>query len=154
MPEFVGQGGLPNSRLPGDEDDLTLARVCLCQPFMQLPERPVSPRERPSCCPQRRCGAGLDVFADGGNEPIAAFGYGFDEVRVLWIIAECVAYIEDAFLDRLRFDHSLAPYAFQQLLLCYQASGVFDEILQDGKRLGRHRNALVGLHVADPPEAL
>jgi hypothetical protein len=94
------------------------------------------------------------MFADGSNEPIAAFGHGFDEQRVLRTIAERVAQMQDAFLHGLGLDHSVGPHAFEELLVSHQPSRVFDEILQDGKRLGRHQNALFALHFVDAPQAL
>ena len=94
------------------------------------------------------------MFTHGGNEPVAALGHGLDEPRVLRTIAECSAHIEDALLHGLGFDHTVGPHGIEQLLVCHQASCPFDEMLQDGKRLGRYRNALFALQLAGAPETL
>lgn len=94
------------------------------------------------------------MSADWGNEPIAAPGNGFDEEGCVGTIAECVAHIQDALLHGLWLDHTVAPHAFEQFLVRDQPSRVLDEIRQDGKRLGRHLDALRAVHFAEAPQTL
>ena len=76
-------------------------------------------------------------------------GKGSDEGRRVGPIAERLADLEDVLLHHLGGDVGPRPEGLEDLLLGDEPIGVLDEVAEEAKRLGRHRDAL-----AVAPEAL
>ncbi len=153
-PEFIDQRGLADACFTGDEDDLPLAPRRVLQAVVQLIERWVASHQAAS---RRNLGRGRardGAFADRGNEPVTAFGHGLDEKRILRMVPEGTAHLEDVSLDGLRFDNAAGPDRVEQLLVRHQLPGVLHEIHEDGERFGGQQNALFAARIAGAPETL
>ena len=87
--EFLGQGGLADPRLSGDEDDLSLAT------------EGVLPRFTQRCRGAGYGGARRDGLGHPGDKPVPARRDGLDEKRVLRTVAERAAHGKNVFLHGL-----------------------------------------------------
>ena len=77
------------------------------------------------------------------------FGPGFDESWLLRPVAERPANLQDVPSKHFRLHERVRPDGCQQLVVGDEASGVFDQIPQDRKRLGHQRHACFA-----PPQTL
>src|ERR1700722_6941676 len=73
---------------------------------------------------------------------------------MLRAVPKRAAHRKDVSLHRLRLDHAVGPYCFEQLIVRDQASGIFDQIRQDEKGLRAQQDALLRPGVATSPETL
>src|ERR1700734_841162 len=73
---------------------------------------------------------------------------------MLRAVPKRAAHRKDVSLHRLRLDHAVGPYGFEQLIVRDQASGIFDQIRQNQKGLRAQQNALLRPGVATSPETL
>src|ERR1700733_15838340 len=73
---------------------------------------------------------------------------------MLRAVPKRAAHRKDVSLHRLRLDHAVGPYGFEQLIVRDQASSIFDQIRQNEKRLRAQQDALLRPGVATSPETL
>src|ERR1700678_2540795 len=73
---------------------------------------------------------------------------------MLRAVPKRAAHRKDVSLHRLRLDHAVGPYGFEQLIVRDQASCIFDQIRQNEKGLRAQENALLRPGVATSPETL
>src|ERR1700678_3429972 len=73
---------------------------------------------------------------------------------MLRAVPKRAAHRKDVSLHRLRLDHAVGPYGFEQLIVRDQASSIFDQIRQNEKGLRAQEDALLRPGVATSPETL
>ena len=91
-----------------------------------------------------RAGEGGEGWRDGRharNEPVAAAMGSLDELRNARIVAERPADLADAHLEGGVAHVDVRPHGVEQLMLGDQPARVAGEEFEDGKRLGRERDA-------------
>jgi hypothetical protein len=136
LQKLIDQRRFPDAWLASNEDNLPL-----------VPQRPqpaaaqfANLRATANKFPGGQFSRELDRgrrFPDGSDELIPPPRQRLDELRILSIVPECVADLEDMALEDFRLDEGIRPQAIEQFILCNQPSGVFDQIPQDSERFGR-----------------
>jgi len=152
--EFLSQGGLADARLPGDEDDLSLATEGVLPGLVQRLQSAAAPDQGAWCR-----GAGYGRARRYGlshprDEPVPARRDGLDEKRVPCTVAERGAHAENVFLHGLWLDDRIGPHGFEQLIMRDQPAGMLDQILEDRKGLRCQQDARLLSGIATPPETL
>jgi hypothetical protein len=132
-PEFLGQGSLTDPGLPGYEHNLPLATQGALPYHVQLFDGSSAPHQCVLRRPARYDSVRTGGFRDRSDEPVSALGHGLNKARVLRVVAKCGAYSEDMSLNRLRLDHAVGPYGFEQLIVRDEAAGVLDQICEERK---------------------
>src|SRR5262249_55021117 len=111
--ERLDERGLPDARIAGHEDDLTLASEGLLQMPAELLEVPVAPDDRAvrAGCQLGRCAHGVD----GRDEAIPAPVHGLDEPGGLSAVAEDLAQLAHADREDHLADRDARPDSREQL---------------------------------------
>ena len=139
--ERFHERGLPDARIPGHEDDLTLASEGILQVPAELLELPVAPDDRAASARRQLAPSARDV--DGRDEAIPASVDGLDEPRGLRAVAQDFAQLAHA--DRK--DHlahgEARPDRGKQLVLGHQAVRPLRQVVQDCEGPGPERHDLV-----------
>src|SRR6202011_143430 len=118
--EFLDQGRLADTRLPGDKHDLALAARGALPSLVQLLERSGPPDQcarGPSCGYDRAWG---DRFGDRSDKPISALGHRLDKAGFLRAVPARAARAQDVFPPRLRLDYTIGPHRLEQLIVHHQ----------------------------------
>ena len=77
-----------------------------------------------------------------------------DKQRLLGRVLQRTSDFEDALLYGLRLKMSAWPHCIEQLIMRHEPSGVFHQMVQDRKRLGRQQDALINSLISVPPQTL
>ena len=136
----IEQPRLADAGLAGDEQRPPGAADGVRQRRAQHRQRRVAADQR-----QRRLCAGQLPAARGrrcAEEPIAAPVHGGDEARRLGRVAEGVADLADAGLQRAVANRRVRPRCIEQRILRYQPSALGEQALQHRRRLRRQRDEL------------
>jgi len=148
--ELVRQGGLSNARFPSNKDYLSLVPQHPVKAILQLSDRKVSSHQLPFCRFDWD-GIRFGTVTDGGAEAVSTAGEGFDESRILRIIAERASDVSNMTAQYRRLDESVGPQGLDQFAMRNQSMSVFHKILQNAERLGRQQNAFVLARVMAAP---
>ena len=152
--EFLGQGGLADPRLSGDEDDLSLATEGVLPRLAQRLQSAAAPYQGAWCRGAGYGGVRRDGLGHPGDKPVTARRDGLDEKRVLRTVAERAAQGHNVFLHGLWLDDRIGPQGFEQLIMRDQPAGMFDQILEKRKGLRSQQDTLLPRGIATPPETL
>src|SRR6476661_8422570 len=141
--ERINECCLPDPRLPGDENDLSLPQQRFTKRVPQSCQR-TFPANDLLCRSRRRTrGSGGNFLMHRRNELISAPRKRCDKDGLVALVAQDLTYFQHVFLDYFRIYVSLRPQFFQYLVLRDEPIRVLHQKPQDVERLGRQRHTFL-----------
>src|SRR5262249_22299906 len=128
--------------LSGDDDDLPATLQGVVESGLEPSPLHFATDHRHGCPGEAR-GRGAAYLGHRSHELIPTPWKCLDERRPVRSIAEDLPDFQDVLLDDFRIDVSVRPEGLQDLLVCYQAIRVLDQIAEHVERLRRQRHTLV-----------